>query len=48
MANVNLIKWLGKDKRIDEILKQGYADYSKQSTFGRKIKYKDWKRRFLV
>jgi hypothetical protein len=39
---------LKKNKRVDEILKQGYGDYDKQSTFGRKIKYKDWKRRFLV
>jgi hypothetical protein len=48
MANVNLIKWLTKNKRVDGILKQGYEDYNKQRTFGRKIKYKDWKRRSLV
>lgn len=48
MPNVNLIKWLKKNKQVNKILKQGYTDYDKQSTFGRKIKYNDWKRRFLV
>lgn len=48
MQKVNLIKWLRRNKQVDEILKQGYKDYSKQSTFGRKIGYKDWKRRFFI
>ena len=48
MQGVNLIKWLSRDKKIDEIFKQGYEEYNKQRTFGRKIGYKDWKRRFLV
>ena len=48
MQGVNIIKWLSRDKKVDEIFKQGYEEYNKQRTFGRKIKYKDWKRRFLV
>ena len=48
MQGIKLIKWLSRDKKIDEIFKQGYEEYNKQRTFGRKIGYKDWKRRFLV
>ena len=47
MQGVNIIKWLARDKE-DEIFKRGYKEYNKQKTFGRKISYKDWKRRFLV
>ena len=41
MQGINLIKWLSRDKKIDEIFKQGYEEYNKQRTFGRKIGYKD-------
>ena len=48
MQGINLIKWLARDEKVDGIFKQGYMEYTKQKTFGRKINYKDWKRRFLV
>lgn len=43
-----MIKWIARDEKVDRIFKQGYMEYNKQRTFGRKINYKDWKRRFLV
>ena len=48
MQGINLIKWLSRNEQVDKIFKQGYKEYNKQSTLGRRIKYKDWKRRFLV
>ena len=48
MQGKNIIKWLTRNEQIDRVLKQGYENYDKQRTFGRKIKYKDWKRRFLT
>jgi len=48
MQGINLIKWIAKEEKVDRIFKQGYMEYNKQRTFGRKINYKDWKRRFLV
>ena len=48
MQGINLIKWLSKDEKVDELFKQGYEEYNKQKTFGRKVNYKDWKRRFFL
>jgi len=48
MQGINLIKWLTRSEEVDKIFKQGYKEHNKQKTFGRKINYKDWKRRFLI
>ena len=48
MQGINLTKWLSRNEQVDKIFKKGYEEYNKQKTFGRKISYKDWKRRFLV
>ena len=48
MQGINLTKWLSRNEQVDKIFKKGYEEYDKQKTFGRKISYKDWKRRFLV
>ncbi len=29
MQGVNIIKWLSRDKKVDEIFKQGYEEYNK-------------------